>query len=117
MLPVIERYAKAKPGQIQKILSALDFILLYNTFVSARSPRLKAACFYLLCLLIKKDFSGNLPFYPLKDLYLKCPLNYEPKWSISAAMHIAKFIPEREQAWILSLPCPHADFPEGYAPE
>lgn len=116
-LPKIERHANEKPEQTREIIEAAGFTLLYETFVSTKTPELKASCFYLLCLLAKKDISGNLPFHLLKDLYLKCPINYEMKWSISAVMHIAKDIPRDELVWILSLPCPCSDFPNGYAPE
>lgn len=116
-LPKIEKYVDERPEATMEIIKAAGFSLLYETFVSAKAPELKASCFYLLCLLVKRDISGDLPFYPLRDLYLKCPINYELKWSVSAVMHIAKDIPRDELVWILSLPCPCSDFPHGYAPE
>ena len=116
-LPEVEKYIRDRTEQTEEIVKTVGFERLYDSFETTKNPRFKATCFVLLCIVIKKNISGNLPFYPLKVLYGKCPINYEGKWSISAIMHIAKDIPRDELVWLNSLPCHCSDFPYGYAPE
>lgn len=113
----VEIYAKKHPDFVIKVARILGFERIYDCFDSTKIAELKAVAYYLAAVLAKTATDRHeISYLSLKRLYLLSPINAEESVWITTAMHVAK-VPEEEQAWLNSQPCPCETLPHGFAPE